>query len=72
MFSVTLMNILIIICATRINIKVIERRINVRKSLNIVISAFMLWNELPYDIRTVSGYRCSKSKAISFLIAQYL
>ena len=37
-----------------------------------IISAYMLWNELLYDHRTVSGYKCVQFKVINLLIAQYL
>ena len=53
------------------NCNKIMLRINVRKK-SFVISARMLWNKLPFDIRTLSGYRCFQSKVISLLIEQYL
>ena len=37
------------------NINIIKLRINVWKK-SFAVSAFMLWNKLPYDIRTVSSY----------------
>ena len=52
------------------NINIIKSRINVRKK-SFIISAYMLWNELLDDHRTVSGYKCFQSKVNSFLIAQY-
>ena len=42
------------------NINKIMSRINVRKE-SFVNPARMLWNELVFDIRTVSGYRCFQS-----------
>ena len=56
MISVILMNTLKITCVMRIILITIMSRINFRKK-SFVISARMLWNELPFDIRTVSGYR---------------
>ena len=52
------------------NINIIKSRINVQKN-SFVISAFILRNEFPYNIKTVSGYKCFHSKVISLLIAQY-